>query len=212
MMLVKGIEEVKIQWIRIEKHGYKLYGFLLYTGCDDVMVRYMEEGMYDLDNISGKDCAIFLIEPPSARWLEYTLKKNHPWRKIFFNNFNETTTSSDGQFSQPVNSLKGGDAQKLVENVNNSVIVLGNNVRINGYQLLSPDFNILYDRSDAFDVVRYFNMGYEEVPCLIFFRDLNQSVIWKKPLTHFTDISQLKIFFRTFFGSEEFNKLLNSHY
>ncbi|WPV67796.1 hypothetical protein [Chitinophaga sp. LS1] len=204
MMPVKGIEEVKIKWLSIERNRFKLYGFLLYTGCDEVLVRYMEEGIYDLDNISGNDCAIFLIEPPTVRWLDYTQKINHPWRDCFYNDGSNATTPPDGCFTQPGRTLQPGDIQKLVENVDNSIIVIGDNVRVNGGRLLNPDFNMLYNRSDAYDVIRYFNMEYSEVPCLIFFKDLDEKVIWKHPLANFTDISQLRTYFRKFFGSEEY--------
>ena len=49
MIPIPGLEDVKIKWVLLEKEGFLLFGFLLYTNSDRALVDYMKDGLFDLD-------------------------------------------------------------------------------------------------------------------------------------------------------------------
>ena len=203
MLPIPGLEQIRIQWLMIEKGGYKLYGFLLYTGADNVLVDYLKEGITDLDMMSGKECAIFLIEPPSKKWITYARKKGHQWLSLFQQNepAKEPVPADNGlNRDQLVNVLVSGNER--------SVVVVGNNNVVSFNQLLEPEYDELYNRSEALSVARHFNLKWTDIPCLIFFKDLDGNVIWNKNLGEYLTMKDLNYFFRTFFASTEFQSLL----
>lgn len=203
MLPIPGLEQIRIQWLMIEKGGYKLYGFLLYTGTDNVLVDYLKEGITDLDVMSGNECAIFLIEPPSKKWISYARSKGHQWLNLF------PQEKDAGAAAQTDNGLSRDQlVNVLVSGNERSVVVVGNNNVVSLNQLLEPEYDELYDRSEALAVARHFNLSWTDIPCLIFFKDLDGDVIWNKNLGTYLTIKELTGFFRAFFGSAEFSSLL----
>jgi len=205
MIPIPGLEEIKVQWLLIEKGGYKLYGFLLYTCTDTVLVEYLKNGLTELDVLSGDKCAIFLIEPPSKKWITYARKKGHLWLSLFLpdgtRNAVEEMNDTEATHQQVVNTLIANNA--------NSVIVVGDHVKVTLNQLLDPEYNELYDRTEAISVARHFNLKASDIPCLIFFKNLEGNVIWNKSLDGYQTIRDLNNFFRGFFESDDFKSLLN---
>lgn len=210
MMPIPGLEQIKIQWLLIEKGGYKLYGFLLYTGTDTVLVEYLKEGLIDLDILSGDECVIFLIEPPSKKWINYTKKKNHNWLKLFPQRANTRDDKNEKQLASLDDKADAVDQllKMIISNVSDSTIVIGNNNTISLEHLLDPQYDELYDRSEALEVAKHFHLSAANIPCLIFFKDIDSDLIWSKSLVEYTNNAQLNSFFRVFFESEDFKSLL----
>lgn len=204
MIPIPGLEQIKIQWLLIEKGGYKLYGFLLYTSSDTVLVEYLKNGLTDLDVLSGDECAIFLIEPPSKKWITYARKKGHIWLNLFPPN----------GIKHDIEETNGAATRKelvntLIANNANSVVVVGDHVNLTLNQLIDPEYDELYDRTEAISVARHFNLKASDIPCLIFFKHLEGNVIWNQSLDGYQTIRDLNNFFRVFFESDDFKSLLN---
>ena len=84
MIPVPGLESVRCAWIDIQAQGFILHGFLLFLASDHFFSEYLDgEGLGDLDVWSGNDCAIFIVQSPSAAWIEYTKATDHAWWKLF---------------------------------------------------------------------------------------------------------------------------------
>lgn len=206
MMPFPGLSEVKIQWVAIQQGNYKLYGFLIYTGSDAAIVEFLKEGILDLDVLSGEKCAIFLIEPPSKKWINYVRKKGHPWTQFFSDLVYPIT--SDTNTSRAKNSIEISNAINI-QDITNSVIILGDGNKVLMSQLLEPDYDALFDRSEAYKVAEHFNIAHRDIPCLIFFKDIEDHDIWIRQLDDYNSPAALKVFFRNFFGSTEFQSLLS---
>lgn len=207
MMPFPGLYEVKIQWLAIQQGNYKIYGFLIYTGSDTAIVEFLKEGIVDLDILSGEECAIFLIEPPSKRWIDYVKKKNHPWSQYL----NYLTAANHEAQDASENALDDTDLAPntvLLQDIRNAVVVVGHNNHVSMNQLLEPDYESLFDRSEAYKVAEHFHIAKNEIPCLVFFKNLNDDVIWMQPLEEYDTQKALKVFFRSFFESPAFKSFL----
>ena len=209
MIPVPGLEQVKISWINIQKEGFNLFGFLLYTACDKVVTEYIKDGIFDLDILSGEDCAIFVVEPPSKNWIDYTKNKNHIWWKLYGNKLEK----KDSLFTQSkiddfVENFTSIFRKNIIANNKNCNIIIGDGNTITLDQLINPSLSELYNRSESINVARHFNLTAKDIPCLIFFKDINDTVIWNSPLGNLTSHERLNYFFRDFFESNEFKSLL----
>lgn len=199
-----GLTEVRIQWVAIQQGNYKLYGFLIYTGADNIIVEFLKEGILDLDVLSGKDCAIFLIEPPSKKWINYVRKNDHPWGQFFDDLINPTAEHKAAQREEKSFRMPGAIT---IEGIYNSVVVLGDDNFVSMTQLLEPNYDVLFDRSEAYKVAQHFGISNKEIPCLVFFKDIEDQNIWIQSLEKYDTHNALKFFFRDFFDSEHFKSL-----
>jgi hypothetical protein len=204
MLLFPGLSEIKIQWLAIQQGNYKLYGFLIYTGADTVIVEFLKEGILDLDVLSGNECAIFLIEPPSKKWINYVRKSGHPWAQ-FFNDLINPAPGHANVRQPKVGAEVPGTV--TIEDITTSVVILGNDNHVLMNQLLEPDYDALFDRSEAYKVAEHFHIAKQEIPCLIFFKDIDDHLIWMQQLDDYDTLKSLKIFFRNFFDSPAFYSL-----
>ena len=205
MIPVPGLEHIRIAWIRLEKEGFVLFGFLLYTSSDRAIVDYIKEGIFELDILSGDECAIFVIESPSKEWIEYTKYSNHSWWRLFGKELMERTYDQKIESNKQKMSLL---EKNIIENNHNCTIVIGDDNHIALWQLISPEINLLFNRAEAINVAKHFNLECSDIPCLIFFNDLDSHVIWNSPIGQLDTQNELKIFFRKFFDSNDFTSLL----
>jgi hypothetical protein len=211
MIPVAGLDDVRIAWVVLQKQGFILYGFLLYTDADREVVDYMRDGIFDLDALSGDECAIFVIESPSENWISYSKQQNHTWWQLFGERLAERALADmpPDQKSNKAWHVKFTLFQKtIIENNNNANVVVGDDNTVTLAHIIQPRISLLYNRSEALKVAPYFGVNPDELPCLIFFKDLHGSVVTKKPLEDCETQSSLKKFFRTFFGSEDFKAML----
>lgn len=209
MIPIPGFEQVKVVWVRLEKEGFVLYGFLLYTSADRGLVDYIRDGIYDLDVLSGKECAVFVIESPSAEWIAYARQTDHTWWHLFGSEIIEEANKGAGNSGRSKISLL---ERNIIENNHNSVIIVGDgNTATSLQQIINPIITIPYNRAEAFKVAKHFGLEAKDVPCLIFFKDMNSRVIWKSLLGHLTTQNELKVYFREFFDSPEYDSILHKH-
>lgn len=206
MIPVFNLDQVRVAWVEIRGEGFVLYGFMLYSDLDTPLVEYMRAGLAELDHLSGSECAIFVIESPSRKWMEYTKRSGHPWWKLF----GRSMTGDGLEGAGPPNQ---GQQERIVDGlVRNSRSVLvkvddGDPVPLR--HLLDPEYDVLYDRNEVWQVARHFSLRPEEVPCIVFFEDLDQETVTVVDLKEIRTVRQATQTFRSFFSSPDFNRLLS---
>jgi hypothetical protein len=211
MIPVSGLEQVNVAWLVLLKEGYVLYGFLLYTDSDRAVVDYMSDGIFELDVLSGEECAVFVIESPSERWIAQAKHSDHTWWRLFGEKLaREAITEKVPAEQTKTSRYSFSLIQKvIVQNNSDSTVVIGDDNTVALAHIIQPKIGLLYNRAEALKVARHFGV-YGEVPCLIFFKELDGSVIWKKQLEELDSQQSLKRFFRAFFESSEFTSMLTS--
>jgi hypothetical protein len=169
MMPVSSLAQVHISWLVIQRQGYKVYGFLLYSDLDRALTSFMQNGLIELDMLSGEKCAIFIIESPSKKWLDHVRRRSHPWNEVAgFSALKQTNYQDKNTTRKKKHKLDDfiiDDAYQLVlSRPNKEPIVLSH--------LLNPDFNISFDRSEVWEVAKHFDIKPNKVPCIVFFYDI----------------------------------------
>ena len=209
MIPVFGLEQARIAWVEIRGEGYVIYGFILYTDVDTPLVEYMQAGLLDLDRISGPECAIFVVESPSARWVEMARKTNHTWWRLFGPSKNTGIPATEP--AQASLNDTSSLLQALAQNKQFIVFQLDPGQVVTQKHLLEPSYQSLYDRNEVWEVAEYFGIAANQVPCLIFFKDFDndEEDITVADLTDIRTQWQLNRYFRRFFGSPEFKHILN---
>jgi len=207
---VLGLEQARIAWVEIRGEGYVIYGFILYTDSDTALVEYMQTGLLELDRISGPECAIFIVESPSAKWVEMAKKKNHPWWRLFGSSANPNTSTPEPAYAPSIN--RDHLLQALAQNKQFIVFQLEPGQVISQKHLLEPNYQSLYDRNEALEIAEFFGIAPSQVPCLIFFKDLDndEEDITVADLTDIRTQWQMKRYFRRFFSSSEFKQILKN--
>ncbi|MDJ0531787.1 MAG: hypothetical protein QNJ70_04690 [Xenococcaceae cyanobacterium MO_207.B15] len=205
MVLIPTLEQAKVKCLCLQTNQFTLFGFLLYTNCDRVIIDYMSDGICELDCLSGERCLIFVSESPSKQWIEYAKLNGHLWWRKFGQTIAESSSTSPENSTLRNISLL---AQNIVKNNPNSTIIIGDDNKTSIRQIITPDTNLPFDRTEALRMAHHFQVRITDIPCLIFFKDLNSSVIWKSTLGHLREQNDVKIFFRSFFDSSDFQSLL----
>lgn len=194
MIPVPGLESVECAWIDIKTQGFTLHGFLVFLASDHYFPEYLEgEGLGDLNLWSGKDCAIFVVQSPSAAWIEYTKKEKHAWWKLFGHLFDHS--SDDGDF--------------LSSNGNAKILQLHGSTRTLR-EFFAPCLNHFQHSDEIAKVLHRFNLQPTDHPALILFRDIKDRVIWHVGLRDLvgTPESDLRASLQTWFSGLEFKRLL----
>lgn len=201
MIPVVDLNQVHVAWIEIRGEGFVLYGFMLYSDEDAAIVEFMERsGLAELDELSGPECAIFVIESPSQRWVEYARRHNHPWWRLF----GDRTHSTTRQPSQRIAAA----ADLLLQYRSNVLIAISDDERVSLRHFVEPNYGALYDRREIWEVVRHFGLTPQEVPCLVFFRDLDDGDIDVVCLRDVRTPRQATLAFRDYFGGHDFQRLI----
>ncbi|SEP06070.1 hypothetical protein [Mucilaginibacter sp. OK283] len=208
MMPFPGLNDVRVQWLAIQRGNYKIYGFLIYTGSDYAIVEFLKEGIIDLDVLSGEECAIFLIEPPSKRWIDYVNKHNHPWKQYLDQLIVLQSTTLATEDDNDAEERGSVPDNVQMRNIFNSVVIVGNGNEVNVEQLMTPNYEALFDRSEAYEVADHFRIPRSQLPCLVFFKSLDDRNVWPLSLRIYRQPWELTDFFRDFFESPAFKALL----
>lgn len=207
MYIVPGISDVKIACITLKTKGIELFGFLLYTDSDRVLVDYIQDGIFELDRITGDKCAVFVIEPPSKRWFSYVKQKQHTWWKMYGDKYSERNSLRQ-KLSESVKNLMNTFNRITINDNSNCQIVVGVNNTISLDHIVQSDYNTVFDRQEALNIAKHFGLEYRSLPCLVFFDSLDSKEIVIKELGEHTDRETLKTYFRIFFDSTEFQHLI----
>jgi hypothetical protein len=208
MIPIFDLNQVHVSWIEIRGEGFVLYGFMLYSDQDTPLVDFMhrQSGLAELDSLSGPECAIFVVESPSRRWVEYARRHDHPWWRLFGSRTSQFSAPED-QRNRPADRVAEA-VEALVQHQNSVLVAVGDDQHVTLRHLLEPDYGSLYDRNEIWDVVRHFGLMPQEIPCLVFFKDLDQGDIDVVCLRDIRTTRQATLSFRDFFGGPDFGRIL----
>jgi hypothetical protein len=209
MIPVVDLSQVHVAWIEIRAQGFVLYGFMLYSDQDTMLVEFMrrQSGLAELDDLSGPECAIFVIESPSRKWVEQAKRRNHPWWRLIGSRddrFNLNDLDDGAELPKYLGSI----VEKLLDHQDSISITVGNDDPVTLRHLREPDYSALYDRREIWAVVQHFGLSPQEIPCLVFFRDLEDGAVDVVCLRELRTLRQTTLSFRAFFGSPHFARLL----
>ena len=206
MIPIFNLDQVRVAWVEIRGAGFVLYGFMLYSDLDTPLVEYMRAGLAELDHLSGSECAIFVIESPSRKWMEYTKRSGHPWWKLFGKNMPRDGLDGTGTY-RPLSPE--AIFERIVEHRNSVLVKVDDGDPVPLRHLLDPEYDVLYDRNEVWQVARHFSLSPDEVPCIVFFENLDQDTVTVVDLKEIRTVRQATQSFRRFFSSPDFNRLLS---
>ena len=66
MFPIVDLANLRMALVRVQSKEIVLYGFLLYTDLDTVLVEYVKLSFGELDVLAGPECVIFVVEAPSS--------------------------------------------------------------------------------------------------------------------------------------------------
>lgn len=208
MIPVFDLNQVHVAWFQIKGSGFVLYGFMIYSDQDSPLVEFMQRqsGLAELDQLSGDECAIFVIESPSRRWIEYARRHDHVWWRLFGSRMDQNSYDADMKLSSPGVTQA---VEILVRNRDSVLVVVeaGEEPRTLR-QILEPNYDALYDRNEVWAVVRHFGLSPQEVPCIVFFKDIDEGDFDVVCLRDITSPRQATMSFRDFFAGSDFRRLI----
>jgi hypothetical protein len=197
MIPVPGLDSVRCAWVEIRQEGFALHGFLLFRSTDHYFPEYLEgDGLDDLNIWTGDDCAIFVVQSPSATWIEYTKATNHTWWKLFGRYDVDHTSSS------PFSDLARDLGHSAVLAVGEETLTLRN--------VFAPCLNQFQHSAEIAKILYRFGLEPTEHPCLILFRDLKDRDIWFVDLRDLCRLpeSDLAESLKRWFGDGEFKRMM----
>ncbi len=203
MVPIFNLDQVRVAWIEIRGEGFILYGFMLYSDLDTPLVEYMRRGLSELDYLSGSECAIFVIESPSEKFIQHARRLQHPWWRLFGDQLPPVARAGDGRAGQ-----SSGIAHILLENQNEVLVEVGDTRPVPLRHLVEPDYSVLYDREEVWAAVQHFGLSPDEIPCIVFFRDLDRGDLTVVDLRDIKTINQATHSFRKFFSGTDFKRIL----
>jgi hypothetical protein len=206
MIPVIDWNQVNVAWVEIRGAGFVLYGFMLYSDQDTALVEYMQRqsGLAELDVISGPECAIFVVESPSRKWVEHARRTDHPWWRLIGSRTAEFNAAENRGNSKPPRDV----IEVLAQHQNSILIAIGEDQSETLRHFLEPDYGSLYDRNEIWEVVRHFGLTAKDIPCLAFFQDLDQGDIDVVSLREIGTAQRATLSLRDFFAGRDFERLL----
>ena len=196
MIPVPGLDSVRCAWVDIRAEGFTLHGFLVFLASDHYFPEYVEdEGLADLDSWTGNDCAVFIVQSPSATWIEYTRSTDHTWWRLF------------GHMVEEDEEVK----HLLVQHGNTPVIQL-NGGRRTLRELFAPCLNQFQHSAEIAKILHQFNLHPTDHPGLILFRELTDRKVWHVNMCDLVDlpVRDLRQALHRWFAGPEFPKLLKA--
>jgi hypothetical protein len=206
MIPVFNFDQVRIAWIEIQGEDFVLFGFMLYSDLDTPLVEYMRRGLAELDYLSGHECAIFVIESPSQAFIQHAKRYEHPWWKIFGSRVPRPAEYADG----PVETDRRHDMTRTLLTSRDAVLVeVGDEQPVSLRHLIDPEYSVLYDRNEVWAVVQHFGLMPNEIPCIVFFEDLDDGDLTVVDLRDVRTVRQATHSFRSFFAGPDFKRILS---
>ncbi len=209
MIPVTDLNSIQVCWLRLEREGFVLFGFLLYTNADTGIWSFIHNGgMLDLDHITGSHCAVFVLDRPPRDFVVAAQKKNHVWYRYFGESFGPRPGIPANATKEPLESAvpAGGFSNNTLQHLNNCVVVIGPENQVAAESLLE---GATIDRDEIGKVLDHFGLDFSAVPCLTWFRRLDDTAFEIIDLRSITDQHSAKRFFRQYFATAEFKRLLS---
>lgn len=218
MLPVLDLANLRLALLKVRSKDVVLYGFLLYTDLDTVLVEYVKLAFGEVDGLAGSECVIFVIEAPPTEWIEIAHRKSNPWMGIL----RELKAPTHKIPAGPVGVQEPGakpSAEARQDKLAGLVTVLIQNPELCAFELsteevagarhlLDPKYQLPYNRTEALEVAKFFGVKLDEIPCLVLFEHLDASEIWKLKLGRIQSVKQATTFFRKAFASSDFERIL----
>jgi hypothetical protein len=146
-----------------------------------------------LDVWSGNDCAIFIVQSPSAAWIEYTKTADHAWWKLFGHLVDQPAK---------VDAFLSSHSNDAVLEINGSTRTLR--------EVFAPCLNHFQHSHEIAKVLHRFNLNPTDHPALILFKDIRDREVWHIDLKDLVNIPerQLRTALQRWFAEREFKQLL----
>jgi hypothetical protein len=239
MLLLPTLGILPCVWIDIKSHGFDLHGFLLYLASDHFFPEYFaQDGLSDLEAWTSGTCPIFVLQSPSAKWVDYARTTNHMWWKVFGTKAKKPKRERTlrraglGVTSVPAEMNYGGGPTleqdygfsdeestripsphidlSYFDAVRNEPLLEIDGKRYSIAEFFSPCLNEFQHANEIQKALFRFNLSPTDHPCLIFFKDLNDTSIWFVDLNDLLNLRQgeLRTAFKKWFAGAEFRALL----
>jgi hypothetical protein len=195
MIPVPGLDAVRCAWIEIRQEGFVLHGFLLYRSTDHFFPEYLDgDGLDDLNIWTGDECAVFVVQSPSAQWIDYTRKSNHTWWKLFGHH------TQDGVGTFP----------NLAKDIGNAAVLAIGQETLTFRDVFAPCLNQFQHSAEIAKILRRFGLGPTEHPCLVLFRDIKDRDIWFVDLRDLRGLPERELgeSLQRWFGGSEFAEMM----
>jgi hypothetical protein len=195
MIPVPGLDSVRCAWVEIQKEGFRLHGFLLYRSNDHYFPEYLDgPGLDDLNTWTGDECGVFVIQSPSAKWIEYTRTTNHTWWKLF------------GKFTDQKDEF----LQSLSREIGGAVVLSIDGETLTLRDVFAPCLNHFHHSEEIGKILRRFGLRPTDHPCLVLFRDITDREVWFVDLRDMRgeSVAELGEQFQSWFGGPEFDQIM----
>lgn len=211
MIPLISLDSLRVSWIHISGEGFGLYGFLLYTNADEGIWHYIHHGgMLDLDYLTGEDCAVFVLDQPPPDFVAHAVQKNHVWYRYFAHTGARTTNGGESNGAQVDEEAgennAGGFSRNILEHLHNCVVVVGHGNQVVAESLLDGP---VVDRDELGKVLMHLGLNFGDLPCLVWFTSLDERHFDLVDLQDIADGNAARDFFRRYFTSASFRKLLD---
>lgn len=195
MIPVPNMNRVECAWVEIRGQGFSLHGFLVFLTSDHFFPQYLEnDGLGDLDMWTGRECGVFVVQSPSAAWIEYTRKNNHPWWQLFGH-----LAEENEEFAETLEAH--GDAR----------VVSLDGRKQSLREAFAPCLNHFQYAAEIEKVLYRFNLDATDHPGLILFTDWYDPTVWYVDMRDLVDIPErdLRQSLHRWFSGPEFKKILS---
>lgn len=194
MIPVPGLDSVRCAWVEIRAEGFTLHGFLVFLTSDHNFPEYLGgDGLGDLDCWTGTDCAVFIVQSPSAKWIEYTRATGHTWWHLF-GNLVETDE----------------EVQQVLLQHGNTLLLQIDGTRQTLQEVFAPCLNQFQHSAEIEKILYRFNLRPTDHPSLILFKDLKDRSVWHVDMSDLVDLPErdLRNALHKWFAGPDFRNLL----
>ncbi|MEZ6141033.1 MAG: hypothetical protein R3B84_10725 [Zavarzinella sp.] len=209
MIPVVDLDSIRVCWLQLEKEGFVLYGFLLYTNADTGIWSFIHNGgMLDLDHLTGDCCALFVLDRPPRDFVADAQQNDHVWYRYFSESYGvrpATAAEATTVAHRPVTQGAGFSSNSL-HSLYGCVVVIGSENQVAAESLLGGP---AIDRDEIAKVLVNFGLDYSAVPCITWFRSLDDTAFEVVDLKEITDQHSARNFLRRYFTSATFNQLFS---
>jgi hypothetical protein len=224
MFPIPNLNAVYCAWIEIKSGGLTLYGFLLFIGSDHSFPEYLQdEGLADFEGWTGGRCEIFILQSPSSKWVDYARKSEHVWWKIFCAreqrkrvlNIERHLLHFPSRHGMSPNvhtdyeSHKDTLLSQFHVNAGKALLEIDGK-KYSVTEVFSPCLNQFQHTMEIQKVLYRFNLKPTDHPCLIFFKDLQDTRAWFVGLGDLLNLPkvELRAALKEWFAGPEFRELM----
>jgi hypothetical protein len=236
MMFVQRMQEVRVHFDDLrDGTRYVILGFLLNANSHRGLWTYLHGesmGAVELDHLTGDESAVFALDDPPRSFVTYVRdkRKDHTWLRIFRPDLVAPTPPRRspphpkhkwlawlfGRGDKNGGDITGSGVTGVVNSGNQlsqigpgSPVAIGSHININFVPAGSLFEGAVIDPIELQTVLNNFNLSYGDMPCLIWFEDLDASAT-SEPIRvpRTSNASIVSRFFVDYFAGPRFRELL----